>query len=67
MHGVTPLHGTVRPSLSNEIKMDTNAVSTAGTVKMEDSSAYQTMTTNPGGGGGGAGSGVNYYEDIINE
>jgi len=51
-------------------QMDTNpayAVSTAGTVKMEDNTAYQTMTTNPGGRGGGAVSGVDYYDDIIDD
>jgi len=69
MHAVVPPHETVRPSLSDEVQMDTNpayAVSTAGTIKMEDNPAYQTMTTNPRGGG--AVSGVNYYyEDIIND
>ena len=67
MHVVGPRRGTVQPPLSDEVQMDTNpayAISTAGTIKMEDNPAYQTMTTNPGGGGG-AGSGVNYYEDVI--
>jgi len=69
MHAVAPPYETVQPSLSDEVQMDTNpayALSTAGTIKMEDNPAYQTMTSNPGGGGG-AGSGVNYYEDIIND
>ena len=68
MHVVGPRRETVQPPLSDEVQMDTNpayAISTAGTIKMEDNPAYQTMTTNPGGGGGGAGSGVNYYEDVI--
>jgi len=67
MHAVAPPHETVRPSLSDKVQMNTNpayAVSTAGTVKMQDNPAYQTMTTNPGGGGGAV-SGVNYYEDIM--
>jgi len=67
MHAVAPPHETVRPPLSDVVQMDTNpayVVSTAGTVKMEDNPAYQTITTNPGGGGG-AGSGVIYYEDIM--
>jgi len=45
--------------------MDTNpvyALSTADTVKMDDNPAYHTMTTNSR-----AGSGVHYYENIIND
>jgi len=45
--------------------MDTNpvyAVSTAGTVKMDDNPAYHTMTTNSR-----SGFGVYYYENIIND
>ncbi|XP_065894750.1 mucin-22-like isoform X2 [Dysidea avara] len=69
MHAVGPTHESVQPPLSDEVLMDTNpayAVSTAGTVKVEDNPAYQTMTTNPGGGGG-AGREIYYYEDIIND
>ena len=68
MHTVPPTYENLQPPSSDKVQMDTNpayTVSTAGTIKMEDNSAYQTMTTNSGGRGGGAVSGVNYYEDII--
>ena len=59
---------TLRPPQSDKVIMVTYpADAVTSTIKMEDNPAYQTMTTNPGGGGGGAGSGVNYYEDIIND
>jgi len=54
----------VRPQQSDKVIMDTNpAYAVTNEINIEDNPAYQTITT----GGGGAGSGVNYYEDIINE
>jgi len=60
-------YNALRPPQSDKVIMDTNpAYAVTSAINMEDNPAYQTMTTNPGGGGG-AGSGVNYYEDIIND
>ena len=60
-------YDTVRPPQSDKVLMDTNpAYVVTNAINMEDNPVHQTMTTNPGGGGG-TGSGVNYYEDIIND
>ena len=61
-------YDTVRPPQSDKVIVDTNpAYAVSNKVNIEDNPAYQSMTTNPEGVQGGAGSGVNYYEDIIND
>ena len=65
MHADGPTRENVQCPSSDEVQIDTNpayAASTAGTVKMEDNPAYQTVPTNPGGE---VGSGCIYYEYII--
>jgi len=60
-------YDTVSTPQFDKVRMDANpAYAATSKIKMEDNPAYQTMTTNPGGGGG-AGSGVNYYEHIIDD
>jgi len=60
---------TLQPPLSDKVIMDTNpAYAVTSTINMENNPAYKTVITNPGGGEEvGAVSGVNYYEDIIDD